>query len=182
MNWLKGNGYSVLVLWRCYSRNKIRCNLWYQLSSVNKKQVVIPLIRGFSHATFFYWQRIWPGSILWLRGPSSVRVTQQSPGASEPITMEWKYHTILQLTWIPQWTIDLCRSTWFSNFQQPQLSITAEGKRQNFVTVIVPRKEYDTQGAINDQTIPWHRTSFLVYRSLCCVCAVAFMWKQIYGC
>lgn len=27
-------------------------------------------------------------------------------------------------------------------------------KRQNFVTVIVPRKEYDTQGAINDQTIP----------------------------
>lgn len=131
---------------------------------------------------FFYWQRIWPGSILWLRGSSSVRVTQQSPVASEPITMKWKYHTILQLTWTPQWTIDLCRSTWFSNFQQPQLSITAEGKRQNSVTVIVPRKEYDTQGAINDQTIPWHRTSFLVYRSLCCVCAVAFMWKQIYGC
>lgn len=64
----------------------------------------------------------------------------------------------------------------------PRLSVTTEGKHQNSLTVIVPRIENDTPGSIDGQTIPRHQTSFLVYRSLWCICVEALVWKQIYGC
>ena len=182
MNWLKGNGYSALVSKRCYSGNKIRCSGCCWLTSVNKKQAVNRLIRGFPPAAFYRQRRYGEAGQVTLKPMVSVlfmapslllpHYPQSHSDVSKPIGVGGKTHTILHPT--IDWTPPPCttaeiicffnfKSTWLNNFQQPQLSITTEGKHQNLLTVIVPWAEDDTPGNINDHAIPRHQTSFLVY-------------------
>lgn len=193
MNWLKGNGYSALVSWRCYSGNKIRNTGCCSLSSVNKKQDVNRLIRSFPHAAF-YWQRRYgrggsghieacgqspfyglgyPPPSLTLDSHSAYYTGSNSPhglvSSNEPKLSShngWGDLTCFFFLFF------FCKSTWFNNCQQPQLPITTEGKHHNSVTVIVPSIEYDTQGTINDQTHP--RTPNMIsclWASLLCLCS-----------
>ena len=111
----------------------------------------------------------------------TLRVGQKSPDALKPITV-WEENTTCPESPVHNGRDNLTcflnfKSTWSNDFQRPQLSITTEGKHQNPVTVIVPRAEYDTPGNINDQTIPRHQTSFLVYGPLWSVRVVASVWK-----
>lgn len=115
-------------------------------------------------------------SFLWPRVSSSLINPQSQSDVSKPIRVGGKTHTILCPTtdWtppLPCTTVEIIcffnfKSTWLNNFQQPQLSITTEGKHQNPLTVIVPWAEDDTPGNINDHAIPRHQTSFLVYGPL----------------
>lgn len=134
MNWLKGNGYSALVSKRCYSGNKIRCSGCCWLTSVNKKQEVNRLIRGFLLLRFIdrdvtvrrvrsHWS-LWSVSFLWPRVSSSLINPQSQSDVSKPIRVGGKTHTILCPT--TDWTPPPVHYGWDNLFLQLQINMAQQ--------------------------------------------------------